>query len=160
MDINLTEEYLERIDPLVGLFSRFLVGAYVETEGAVDQDMRDAIEALVKTYRTRQSGLIYDSMSENALAASIQQKVSAALAEFIKTVEEKTGAGNVFRDADILGALVFWQRFALHVNNGRRRGRAFITILIDRAIRMEHQMRARAAASAADSPDGPTLVTP
>lgn len=160
MDINLTEEYLERIDPLVGLMSRFLVGAYVETEGAVDQDMRDAIEALVKTYRTRQSGLIYDSMSENAIAASIQQKVSAALAEFIKTVEEKTGSANVFRDADILGALVFWQRFALHVNNGRRRGRAFITILIDRAIRLEHQMQARAAASAADSPDGPTLVTP
>ncbi|MBL8176233.1 MAG: hypothetical protein JNK48_16260 [Bryobacterales bacterium] len=159
MDINLTEEHLERIDPLINLFARFLVAGFAETEGAVDGDMRDAIEGLVKTYRTRQSGLIYDSVSENAIAASVQQKVSTALAEFIKTVEEKTGAGNVFRDADILAALVFWQRFALHVNNGRPRGRAFITLLIDRAIRLERQMQARAAA-AQDDDGAPALVTP
>lgn len=156
MDIELTEAYLEGIDPLVGLFARMLLAAFIETEGAVDQDMRDAIEALVKTYRTRQSGLIYDSVSENAIAASIQQKVSASLAEFMKNLEEKTGS-NPIRDADLLGALVFWQRFSLHVNNGRPRGRAFITVLFDRVNRIQQQMQARAKDS---SPGGPSLVVP
>lgn len=156
MDINLTEEHLQRIDPLVGLFSRMFLAAFVQTEGAVDQDMRDAIDALVKTYRTRQSGLIYDSLSENAIAASIQQKVTTALETFMKTVEEKTGS-NPIREADLLGALVFWQRFSLHVNNGRRKGRAFITILFDRVGRMEREMQAQ---KAQPEDSGPSLVVP
>jgi hypothetical protein len=156
MDIELTEAYLERIDPLVTLIARVLLEGFFETEGAVDQDIRDAIEALVKTYRTRQSGLIYDSISENAVAASIQQKVSASIAKFLKNVEEKTGS-NPIRDADLLGALVFWQRLSLHVNNGRPRGRAFITVLLDRVNRILNQMQARAKDSSAG---GPSLVVP
>ncbi len=156
MDIELTEAYLERIDPLVTLIARMLLEGFFETEGAVDQDIRDAIEALVKTYRTRQSGLIYDSISENAVAASIQQKVSASIAKFLKNVEEKTGSNSI-RDADLLGALVFWQRLSLHVNNGRPRGRAFITVLLDRVSRILNQMQARATDSSAG---GPSLVVP
>ena len=33
------------------------------------------------------------------------------------------------RDADVLGLLVFLQRFELDRNNGRRRGRAFLDAL-------------------------------
>lgn len=153
-DIELTEEYLERIDPLIGLFSRFLLVASIETEGAVDQDMREAIEALVKSYRTRQSGLIYDSRPENAIAASIQQRVTTALTEFTDKVQEKTGS-NPIRDADILGALIFWQRFSLHINNGRPKGRSFITILFDRVNQLNREIQARP-----EPESGPSLLVP
>ena len=153
-DVELTEAYLERIDPLVGLFARFLLIGAVETEGATDSDIRDAIEALVKSYRTRQSGLIYDSVSENAVAAAIQKRVADALQQFSQTVQEKIGS-NPFRDADILGALVFWQRFAIQINNGRPKGRAFLTVLIERVGQLE-----REAAGREESPEGPSLIVP
>ncbi len=130
-DIQVTEEFLSRNDELVLLLSRFLLAAAVNTPGAADQDIRDALEAIVKTYRTRQSGLIYETRPQNPLAGAILQALTANLAEYQQALQRQSGMSTL-RDADVLGVLVFLQRVSVHWNNQRPRGRSFISFLLKR----------------------------
>jgi len=47
---------------------------------------------------------------------------------FRERVAEQTGTHSV-RDTDLLGVLIFWQRMAWQMRNGRRKGRAFLESL-------------------------------
>jgi hypothetical protein len=105
-----------------------LLTACLDTAGAVDFDAREAIEGLIRTYRTMQSGVYYESRPSNPLAASIFGIVQDALSTFRNEERQRLGMTKT-RDADVLGLLVFLQRFELDQNNGRRRGRAFIDAL-------------------------------
>jgi hypothetical protein len=105
-----------------------LMRAASETPGVVDFDMRDALDALTRTYRTLQSGVYYESRPTNPLAAHICEVAQAGIAKFRHDETESLGMTKT-RDADILGLLVFLQRFELDQNNGRRKGRAFLDAL-------------------------------
>ena len=93
----------------------------------MDSDVREALDSLVRTYRTLQSGLYYETRPTNLVAAAVHQKMQEAIDALRKQLSEK-GATPV-RDADILGLLAFLQRVELHQNNGRPRGRAFVDYL-------------------------------
>jgi hypothetical protein len=93
----------------------------------VDSDVREALDALIRTHRTLQTGLYYETRPNNLLAAAIQQSIQEQLELLRKEFAEK-GATPV-RDAEILGLLVFLEHFALHQDNGRPKGRAFIDYL-------------------------------
>jgi hypothetical protein len=95
---------------------------------AVDSDVREALDALIRTYRTLESGLIYETRPQNPYAAAIQQELQQAIEELRKQMAEETGMQRL-RDADVLGTLVFLQRLELQHSNGRRRGRAFFDFL-------------------------------
>jgi hypothetical protein len=94
----------------------------------VDYDVREALDAMVRSYRTRESGLYYETKPSNLMAASIQRRVSENLEEFRRAVTERQGLTTV-RDTDVLGMLAFLQRVEYQVNNGRKRGRAFLDFL-------------------------------
>jgi hypothetical protein len=115
-----------------------------DTPGVVDFDMRDALDALTRTYRTLQSGVYYESRPTNPLAAHICDAAQAGIAKFRHDETESLGMTKT-RDADILGLLVFLQRFELDQNNGRRKGRAFLDAL--RAIYGDEAGAASPAAS-------------
>jgi len=100
----------------------------MEKERAVDLDAREALEALIRTYRTLESGLIYETRPQNPYAAALQQTLKESVEELRKNVHEETGM-NTLRDADVLGGLVFLQRVELQYNNGRPRGRSFLSFL-------------------------------
>jgi len=51
-DIRITEEFLEKQAPLLTFLVRTLADAALEIPGEVDFDLRDALEALIRTYRT------------------------------------------------------------------------------------------------------------
>jgi len=102
----------------------------MEKAKAVDSDAREALEALIQTYRTAESGLIYETRPQNRYAADIQDDLKGMIEELRKRVEEATGAQAV-RDADLLGTLVFLQRLGLQYDNGRARGRVFYDFLMD-----------------------------
>jgi hypothetical protein len=104
-----------------------LAGA-MEKERAVDFDAREALDALIRTYRTLESGLIYETKPQNPYAAAIQQAMQESVAELRTELEKETGMHSL-RDAEVLGTLVFLQRLELQHNNGRRRGRAFFDFL-------------------------------
>jgi len=126
-DIRLSEKFIREHEPLLLTLVLALKKA-MDTGQAVDFDAREALEALIRTYRTLQSGLIYETRPQNPFAAAIQQSLRESIEEFRKHMAEELGM-HTLRDADILGTLVFVQRLELQHNNGRRRGRAFFDFL-------------------------------
>jgi len=119
-DISLKERFVEEHEQEVMTLSLALARA-MEHEKAVDLDAREAIESLVRTYRTLQSGLIYETRPQNPYAAGIQERL-------VKSIEE-LGKSMTLRDVDVLATLVFLQRIEIQHNNGRLRGRAFFDFL-------------------------------
>jgi len=127
-EIEVNERFLRDVEPLLAQVSRILLDAATATPGSVDSDVREALESMIKTHLTAESGLIYESRPNNPFAGSLQQYVQAGTEQFRREVHEQTGV-NAIRDKDVLGVLVFLQRLELHQNNGKRRGRAFLDFL-------------------------------
>lgn len=126
-EIRVSDEFVDENVQLISWLSVNLLKA-MESGNAVDRDTGEAIEAMIKTYLTAQSGLIYETQPQNPYAAAIQRDVKTAIEELNKTLAEKTGM-HTLRDSDVLKALVFLQRVHLQYNNGRPRGRAFYDFL-------------------------------
>ncbi len=126
-DVRVTEEFLRDHEPLLLFIGASLLEASLTTAGVVDSDVREALDALIRTYRTLQTGLYYETLPSNLLAAAIHQKIQEAIGQLRKDLSEK-GSTSI-RDVEILGMLVFLDRVAVHQDNGRPRGRAFIDYL-------------------------------
>lgn len=131
-DVRVTEAFLEEHDALIGWFSRMILDACLMTPGAVDNDLREALETMIQTYRTRMSGLIYETRPNNPIAGAIQARVFQAFEETQRAEAQQRGGVSGIRDASVLGVLVFLQRVALHWNNQRSRGRSLISFLLAR----------------------------
>ena len=126
-DIQVTEEFLHEHEPLFLFLSARLLETALAASGAVDSDVREALESLIRTYRTLQSGLYYETKPANLVAAAIHERMQEAIDGLRKELAEKNATP--VRDAEILGTLVFLERVELHENNGRPKGRAFIDYL-------------------------------
>lgn len=127
-DIRVKEEFLEEHEVLLAATARSVLSAALDTPGAVDSDVRDAFDALIRTYRTLESGVYYETRPVNALAAQICTAFQASMEEF-RQDERKDGGMARTRDVDVLVILAFLQRLELDRNNGRPRGRAFLDFL-------------------------------
>jgi hypothetical protein len=127
-DIDITEEFLEANQALLAFVCVAVFEGALESPGATDWDVREALEALIKTYRTLQAGLYYETLPANVFAAAMATFVQTRLADLKKREAEETGVSTI-RDAAILGVLAFLQRLEYSHNNGRRRSRAFLDFL-------------------------------
>lgn len=127
-DIRLSDKFVRDNEELIAFLAQSLSTAALETAGVADFDMRDALDALIRTYRTLQAGVYYETLPDNALASRVFRTVQDDIARFRKEEQQGMGIPKI-RDADILGVLVFLARLELDRNNGRRRGRAFIGLL-------------------------------
>lgn len=127
-DIEITEQFLDSNSNLVTHTARALVDAALAVPGAIDSDAREALESMIKTHRTLESGIIYTSRPDNPLAASIQQGVMESIEKLRTDLKKRTGS-NPIRDKDLLGVLVFLARVGVAHDNRRRRGRAFLDFL-------------------------------
>ena len=128
-DIRVTEKLLHDNQELLAFLTITLVKSALEAPVVVvDSDVREALDGLIRTYRTLQSGVYYESMPANPLAAGIYSSVQNALTEFRRDEPRRLGMTRT-RDADVLGILVYLQHFEIDRNNGRRRGRAFLDAL-------------------------------
>ena len=126
-DIEVTERLVESNVALLNALGAALVGTAIEI-GAIDADVREALAALVRTYRTKDSGVYYETRPAGAFAAAIYEATENAGRNFRTEEHRETGLTRT-RDADMLGLIVFLQRYVLDRNNGRPRGRAFIDSL-------------------------------
>jgi len=149
-DVHITEQFLEEHQDLLLGAARSLAMAAFDTPGAVDSDVRDALEALVRTNRSLQSGLYYESRPDNAVASRIFTGTQAGLDEFRRAETEKMGMAHT-RDSDVLTILVFLQRLEFDRQNGRRRGRAFLHYL--------HSLL-EAEGVLPEKPPAPSLIVP
>jgi hypothetical protein len=127
-DIEVTEEFLRTNEVLMALISIALVEGALQSPGVTDYDLREALEALVKTYRALQSGILYETVPDNRFAAAIVAAVRDRLADIQKREIEASGSSSL-RDADVLGVIAFMQRLEYSRNNGRKRSRAFLDFL-------------------------------
>jgi hypothetical protein len=126
-DINLTEEFLEKNQDAI-LWLTLALTRSMAAEKAVDWDAREALGTLIRTYRTLESGLIYETRPQNPYAAAIQEALKQSIEELRKFMAEASGM-HTLRDADVLGMLVFLERMELKYHSGRPRGRAFFDFL-------------------------------
>jgi hypothetical protein len=124
-DIRVTEQFVQEHEDLMTFVGNAVVGSALETAGAVDNDVREALEGLIRTHRTLASGVYYESVPSNPIAAAIFRGVQNAVAGYRQQEQQQLGMSRT-RDADVLGVLVFLQRMELDRNNGRPRGRAFL----------------------------------
>jgi len=127
-DIQVSEKLLRANEQLLTFLSVTIFHTALRVPGVVDRDVLEALDGLIRTYRSLQSGLYYESRPNNLLAAPIFSAVQDALAEYRKGEQEELGMTKT-RDADVLGLLIFLQHFALFRDNGRPRGRAFLDAL-------------------------------
>ena len=127
-DITVSEAFLEEHADLLANIARAVARATFETPGAVDRDARQALDALVQTYRTLQSGVYYQTRPDNMLAAAILDATQLGIEEIHKLEQEQVQATRS-RDGDVLRVLVFLQRLGWAEDNGRPRGRAFLDML-------------------------------
>ena len=127
-DIAITEDLLAENEGLVLFLSVSLTQATGSVPELTDADAREALDAAIRTYRTRESGLYYETVPENPLAARLARTLLESVEEFHALEKEELGMSHT-KDSSILAVLVFLQHFALDRNNGRRKGRAFLHAL-------------------------------
>jgi hypothetical protein len=128
-DIKITEGFLVRQEPLLLAAAAALAEGAMEASNAYDSDMREAIDATIRTYRTLLSGLYYEALPDNKVAAAIFRRARGRIEEFRERVAAGTSHGST-RDSEVLGVLVFLQRMALDNDNQRAKSRRFIGILL------------------------------
>ena len=129
-DVMLSEEVLGENEEFLESLCATLGRAATGNSAVRDSDIREALEASVRTHRTLQSGLVYESLPANPLAADLYQALEEAIAEFRRQEAERLGVHKT-RESTTLGLLVFLQHFEMSYNNGRPRGRAFLDALLN-----------------------------
>jgi hypothetical protein len=127
-DIRVTEAFLRDHESLLVAMGRAVLTAGLETPGAVDSDVREALAALIRTHRTLESGLYYETRPDNPVAAELCRRIQESAVEFRRAETERTQMTKT-RDSDVLGVLAFLQRLEIDRNNGRKRGRAYLDFL-------------------------------
>ncbi|MDZ4802028.1 MAG: hypothetical protein SGI92_28055 [Bryobacteraceae bacterium] len=127
MDIVVDEPFLRRNESLMTMIAMTMLKASLfEGVQLLDTDIRDALAALTQTYKTLQSGLVYEVRPENPLAG----KVVVAVQETVATIREYLAGEQVrLDDRNVLKVLVFFQRIELTHWNGRPKSRGFIHFL-------------------------------
>jgi hypothetical protein len=127
-DITISEEFLEEHADLISALSMALTTEAARST-AVDSDAHEALESLIRTYRTLQSGVIYESMPTNPLAADLHRALQETGARYQAEERQELGMSQT-SDADILRALVFLDVLSVDRNNGRTFGRSFLDALL------------------------------
>jgi hypothetical protein len=122
-EFQVTQSFVsQNLDLLMVLQQAVLMGA--ARSNAIDNDVKEALDGLVRTYRTMESGLYYDSRPANPMASGVFDAVQQRVAE-IRTTENERGVHKV-TDGLVLKLLMFLQQMEYTFNNGRKRGRLFL----------------------------------
>jgi hypothetical protein len=126
-DIEVTEEFLADNQTLMAYIAVAIFEGAVESNGATDWDIREALDASIANYRALRNGLYIENRPVNPYAAAIVDHFTEQIAA-VREEEAKSG-GPAIRDSDILAILAFFQRLEFSRNNGRKKSRAFLDLL-------------------------------
>lgn len=126
-DIRIPDRFLQEHESIAEFVMNCVVEAVFAGSGVIDYDVREALESLIRTYKTLQSGLVYETRPANPVAANIYQDIQTKIDEGRKKISSETGVS--VRDTEIMAMLLMLQRQEYRYNNGRKRGRAFIDYL-------------------------------
>jgi hypothetical protein len=118
-DVKIDDEFLNRSEMVLMLMAAFLNNALKPVPNATDKDAREAIEALVASYR---KGENVDPEGETA--KGIVDRFREKLDPFKSELKDREAGP--FADTAFLGVLVFMARVAYGYDNGKPNGRAYV----------------------------------
>jgi hypothetical protein len=127
-DVEVSDGFLHQHQELMVFAGFALARAASKAPGAVDSDLRDALDALTQTYRTLSKGLYYEARPTNPYAARIVTVMQEGLQEYREDL--KLEGKPPLDDLDLLRVLVMYQRLGLTYNNSRPKGRPFLGFLL------------------------------
>jgi len=152
-DVPIDDEFLRIHEFLIVLLGSAMSESVRPHRNANDADAVDALESLVTSFRTLNAGIYYETKPVNPIAADIFEAVQARVEDLRKRMKE-AGATQSLPDAAVLGILVFLQRVAFGLNNGRSKCKAFLVFLSQFYVDMKDEEEAAAMAS----DDAPRVV--
>ncbi len=129
IEVELTEKFLQENEGALLILGAAVYEAMIKSRESTDYDARDALEALIVSYKAIGTGLVYESKPVNPYAAAIYELVQERVQEVRKLEAEGDATAFELRDAAVLGVLIFLQRLEYRNNNWRKRSRAFLEIL-------------------------------
>jgi hypothetical protein len=125
---DVPEGFVEEHNELIARLAVTLLESAREGSGIRDDDLRAVLDALIRTYQTLSSGLVYETLPDGAMRVEIYRKIQALVQEWRRRESQATGIATL-RDGDVFRALVFLGRVAqLHCNR-RPRGKSFLAFL-------------------------------
>ena len=121
-DVRVDNEFMKKAELVLMLMAAFFNRALTPVPNATDADAREALEALIASYR---SGV--ETVPEGPVAAGIVERFRTPMASFVSELKERDAGP--FADTAFLGVLVFMARVAYGYNNGRPNCRAYVHYL-------------------------------
>jgi hypothetical protein len=125
---RLPQDILHTQQRLMSLLA-FQIAKFARNEvSATDPDVLTAVAALAATYKTLQSGLLYEKIPE----IPVQRNLYLALTQFLNEIKQKaaeSGNSGAIKDINVFHVAVFFYRMGLLRSNGRPRSRRFIEFL-------------------------------
>lgn len=128
LDVNVTESFLGQHEVLLAFLAIGIFEGAMRNPAVTDYDVREAFESLIRTYKSAQSGIIFESRPVNPYAAAVVDHVAAKVAE-VREKEKAATGGTTLDDLTLVRILAFLQRLEYSHNNGRRKCRAFLDFL-------------------------------
>ena len=148
LDERLPQDMLRSQQQLMSLLA-FQIAKFATAQStATDPDVLSAVAALAATYKTLQSGLIYEKVPE----IPVQRDLYRALMSFLDEIKQKAaenGNSEAIKDKDVFHLAVFFYRMGLLRSNGRPRSRRFIEFL-----------RGQFPQAEVAKPEAPRLIVP
>lgn len=127
LDVRLTSDIVHTHQQLLSAIA-FSIAKFCSTEAiAADPDVLAAIQALVESYKTLSSGIVYERIP----VIPVQRDLYNALSVFLTETKQQAGQSSfgAFKDSEVFQLLVFLFRMGLMRTNGRPRSRRFIEFL-------------------------------
>ncbi len=149
--IEMDDDFLRANEFLIVLAGSAMFEGARPHANALDTDAADALEGLVKVWSALGSGLIVEATPVNPIAADMFESVKARIEDIQKRIRE-ADAMKPLPEETVLKVLVFLQRVAFGLNNGRARCKAFLVFLSQFYVDMKQEEQQDEILSADDEP--------
>jgi len=137
---RLPQDIFDSQQQLMSLLA-FRIAKFASVEStATDPDALAAVAALAATYKTLQSGLLYEKIPEIPVQRDLYLALTKFLNEIKREAAEKGNSGAV-QDSSVFHVAVFLYRMGTLRSNGRPRSRRFIEFLRSQFPRAEQPLR-------------------
>lgn len=157
-DVPIDDEFLHINEFLIVLLGSAILEAARPHANATDADAAVALDSLATTWRTLVAGIYYETKPVNPIAADMFESFKARVEE-IRQRMKQADTEQSLPDQTVLGVLVFLQRAAFGLNNGRSKCKAFLVFLLQFYVDMKKEEEEDAAALVSDvSDDGPRVI--
>lgn len=146
---QLPQDILHSQQQLMSLLAFQIARFASDQPSAADPDVLAAVAALAGTYKTLQSGLLYEKVPEIPVQRNLYLALTKFLDELKKEAAEKGNSGAV-KDSSVFHIAVFLYRMGTLRSNGRPRSRRFIEFLRGQFPQSEQQPK----------PEEPRIIVP